>query len=76
MSDTINSKFTYYGFHIPSGENWVILAISKDFKKVCVAGWPPSIAELSDIKDLKIRSERTENERNYVLKTFGLNWML
>lgn len=34
--------------HVPSGEEWLILAVSADGTKVHPAGWPATIANASD----------------------------
>lgn len=71
----IKPNMTYYGTHIPSKEDWVIIGIDQDRGEVCVAGWPASIAKLSDIVDLEERGERTMDEREYVTKKFGVNFL-
>jgi len=66
---------TYYGYHIPSGENWLILGIDYDRGRVCAAGWPPSIANLSDMQNMEVNRPRTEKETEHVMKTFGHNFL-
>ena len=65
---------TYTGYHIPTGEDWLILGID-DRGRVCAAGWPPTIANLSDIQNLEVNRPRTEEETKYVIKTFGYNFL-
>lgn len=60
--------------HHPTDEDWLVLGVNGD--KICVAGWPPTIAEIKDCtllpqppmvwseKDLKYRDE-----------TFGSGWI-
>jgi hypothetical protein len=31
--------------HWPSGETWLVLGVSTDGRRVCIAGWPPTVAE-------------------------------
>lgn len=71
----IQKDWTYYGHHVPSNEDWVILGIDQLRGKVCAAGWPASIAELKDIVDLQPRSKRTLQEEVYVSKTFGVTFI-
>jgi hypothetical protein len=72
---SIKPSMTYYGTHIPSKEDWVILGIDQKRGEVCVAGWPATIAKLSDIVDLKERGERTMEEQIHVTKRFGVNFL-
>ena len=66
---------TYYGYHSKSGEDWVILGVDQKGKKVCVAGWPATIAELDDITNLVERSPRTLEEEVHVTKYFGVTFL-
>lgn len=65
----------YTGHHVPSGEDWVILGIDHLNKKVCAAGWPPTIGELKDVIDLQEFGDLTIQEQKYVTDTFGMNFM-
>ena len=62
---------TYIGHHIPTRETWLILGIDYKGGRVCAAGWPPSIANLSDIDELKAHRPRNEAEEKHVIKHFG-----
>lgn len=64
-------SYTYSGKHIPTGEEWHILDIDHKSQQVCVAGWPPTIAYLSDIENLTESRPRTIKEENHIRKTFG-----
>lgn len=66
---------SYYCQHYPSRERWVILGISKDFKKVCVAGWPPTIANANDCELWEVAKDLTEKELEYRQKEFGSCWL-
>ena len=66
---------TYTGHHIPTGEEWLILGIDYKSRRVCAAGWPPSIANLSDMDNMKVRGPRTEEETAYTIKQFGQNFL-
>ena len=65
----------YYCQHYPSRESWVILGISKDFEKVCVAGWPPTIANAEDCELWEIGRDLTDEELKYREKEFGSGWL-
>lgn len=64
----------YYGHHIPSGEDWLILGVDEK-GRVCAAGWPPTIGKLSDIEGLELCGERTQEEEEYVIKHFGKSFL-
>ena len=61
--------------HIPTGEEWFLLGVNKEKDRVCVAGWPPTIANMSDCIELDdpVR-ELTEDELVYRSKKFGDSW--
>lgn len=60
--------------HGPTGEEWVLLGVNKEKNRVCVAGWPPSMAYLSDCELIVKGNGITEHERQYRDKEFGPNW--
>lgn len=66
---------SYYCYHHPSSESWKIVGISKDFKKVCVAGWPPTIANANDCELWEVAGDLTEKELEYRQKQFGNDWL-
>lgn len=70
----IKANTTYYAKHTPSGEEWLLLGINQERNKVCVAGWPPTIAALSDCTDLEEASELTEKDLAYRNSKFGTDW--
>ena len=75
-SNFFQSGRKYYCKHDPSGEQWVIIGISHDFRKVCAAGWLPSIGELSDCSNWEIAGQLSEEEIKYRNKQFGTsNWI-
>lgn len=65
----------YCAQHIKFREKWVIIGISKDFKKVCVAGWPPTIAQADDFDNWQVAKDITEGELKYREKEFGDEWL-
>jgi hypothetical protein len=65
----------YIARHIPTGEKWYLLGIDSDRNKVCAAGWPATIANLSDMADFEERSALSTEEITYRDKTFGSNWI-
>ncbi len=66
----------YYCKHELSGEQWVVIGISYDYKEVCAAGWPPSIGELSDCSNWEMAGLLSEEEIEYRNKQFGIsNWL-
>jgi len=65
----------YYCQHYPTREPWVILGISKNLKKICVAGWPPTIANAEDCDCWEVVRDITEKELKYRNKEFGGGWL-
>ena len=66
---------TYYAQHMKFREEWVIIGISKDFKKVCVAGWPPTIAQADNFDNWQVAKDITEEELAHRKKEFGVGWL-
>lgn len=69
------SGFSYTCHHIPTNEDWHILGVDIKNGKVCAAGWPPSIAKISDCKDFEKTNELTGKELDYRNFQFGHNWL-
>lgn len=60
--------------HGPSGETWFLLGVNSKRGKVCVAGWPATVAELSDCT-LALKGSGIDNdEKLYRHKEFGGGW--
>lgn len=72
---TFEGGTVYYAHHVPSGEDWVLLGVDPKNNKVCAAGYPPSIAELSDCCRFEKRGPITFEERQYRVKVFGSGWL-
>lgn len=60
--------------HIPTGETWFIVGVNKKKNKVCVAGYPPTIAKLSDCVLVEEGSGIEEGHLQYRNKEFGYDW--
>ncbi len=69
------SGFSYTCHHIPTNEDWFILWVDVKNGRVCAAGWPPSIASISDCKDFEKSDKLTEEELKYRASKFGNNWL-
>lgn len=65
----------YYCQHIPSREPWVILGISNSKKRVCVAGYPPTIANAEDCDNWEVARDITDKELQYRTNQFGGGWL-
>lgn len=62
-------------FHDPTQEEWFVLGVSPEGDRLCIAGYPPTIANTSDCKLVKeCKRSLTDNEINYRHKTFGSGW--
>ena len=67
---------TVYSAHYdPYNEGWTILGVSKDGKKVCTAGHPPTIALLRHCSNLQELRPATEAELNYRKIMYGTEWL-
>lgn len=74
-NEGLSSKHVvYYGHHKPTGEDWLILGIDRDGDRVCAAGWPPTIAKLSDCENVMIARPMTVQELRHREMQFGNNW--
>ena len=62
-------------YHRPSRETWLVLGVNYKKGKLCVAGWPPTMAKISDCELVEKGSrELTEEELKHREKEFGMNW--
>ena len=75
IQSAIESGFSYSGHHVPTGENWHILGINVEKNQVCVAGWPATIAKLTDIRNLEKSRPLTDDEMDHRVKRFGTDWI-
>lgn len=62
-------------FHKPSEEEWFVLGVCESQDKLCVAGWPPTIADVSDCEFREHSRPVTADEIDYRTKTFGSNFI-
>lgn len=60
--------------HIPSGEEWTLIGVNEKKNQVCAAGYPPSIAKLSDCELVEEGIGITRLELLYRIKEFGYDW--
>lgn len=60
--------------HKPTGEEWYLLGVNKERNRVCVAGWPPTMADLSDCELVKKGSGISKTELEYRREQYGYNW--
>lgn len=77
MSNTLKDVFkpnhSYYAHHVPTGEDWVILAVNQESGKCFAAGWPHTVAEISDCVNWKLRAGLTHQEELHV-KEYFFKW--
>jgi hypothetical protein len=57
--------------HVPTGENWYLLGVSKVKNKVCIAGYPPTIAQLDDCIEIEEGQGLAKRKRNIETKNLG-----
>lgn len=60
--------------HKPTQERWFVLGVNKENNRVCIAGYPPTQAYLSDCELLHSGSGINQHEREYRNKEFGISW--
>lgn len=68
------SMYSHTCKHIPTGEEWYLLGIDVKGNRVCAAGYPPTIGELSDCVDIEEAHPLTEEELVHRIKHFGCTW--
>ncbi len=69
------SGFVYTALHKPTGEYWYLLGIDIEGNRVCAAGWPPSIGNLSDCDEFCQCDKLTADEVEYRAAKFGYRWL-
>lgn len=72
MSYKPNTAYTC--LHIPTGEEWFLLGISEKKNRVCAAGHPPSMGNLSDCENIVEIRPLGEDEIKYRNAQFGQDW--
>jgi len=71
----LKAGFSYSCDHFPTNQTWHIIGINLITKKVCAAGFPPTIANLEDCFNFKNETLLTEKEIKYRNKEFGSGWI-
>ena len=66
---------TYHVKHVPSGEEWHILGVSKNGQEACAAGYPPSIGEVADMTSWSEAGMISKEAKEYRDRTFGERWL-
>lgn len=61
---------TYTADHKPTGETWRIVGIDEKENRVCAAGWPPTIAKLSDCENFRDPMPITDDELEFRYRYF------
>lgn len=75
MKLKFESNTAYYCKHRPTGEEWLVIGVSTDGKKVCAAGYPPSIADVSDCEAFTPVGPLTKDQLDHRLCHFGKAWI-
>ena len=71
----LEGGYSYFCHHQTTGEEWYLLGIDLKGNRVCAAGWPPSIAKLSDCCNFRRYLPLTPEELEYRESRFGCNWI-
>ena len=66
---------TYNATHKHTGERWYLLGVDIYFGNVCAAGWPASMAKISDFTDVSFHAELTQEEFEHRKNKFGRGWL-
>lgn len=61
-------------FHMPSGETWYVLGVNSARGLLCAAGWPPTIANLTDCSLVERGNGLDSDDLALRRKNFGLGW--
>ncbi len=67
--------FIYTCLHIPTNENWYVLGVDPSRDRLCVAGYPATMAKISDCTNFVKLKEITDEELAYRRKAFGTTWI-
>lgn len=70
LDDVFQTGYALEADHIPTGETWLILAVHRESGKCFAAGYPPSIAEIADCYNWKLREPLDEQERIHIKRHF------
>ncbi len=60
--------------HKPTGERWYVLGVNHKTGKLCVGGWPYTVANISDCSLEEHRNGITDLERISRTRMFGTGW--
>ena len=67
--------FIYTCLHVPTNEEWYVLGVDPKGDRLCVAGYPATIAKILDCTNFEKLKEISEDELSYRNKSFGSNWI-
>lgn len=71
-NDQIHAGDTVY--HKPSRETWVVLGVQYSTGRLCVAGWPHTIADIADCNLTERGNGITDEYRTARTQMFGTGW--
>lgn len=60
--------------HKPTGEEWYVLGVNYTRGKLCVAGWPHTVAEIEHCQLTERGIGITDEERESRRQMFGGGW--
>jgi len=60
--------------HTPTGEHWHIIGVNREKNLVCVAGYPPTVANLSDCMEIIEGQGIKKAVLEYRIDEFGTDW--
>ena len=60
--------------HAPCDENWYVLGVNYTTGRLCVGGWPHTIAEIADCTVVEKGTGITEEEVRGRQRMFGGGW--
>lgn len=70
LNQVFKTGHTLTCHHIPTGENWLILAVHRESGKCFAAGYPPTVAKISDCTDWELAHPLEKEEISHIKKHF------
>jgi hypothetical protein len=64
----------YTVYHRPTGELWYVIGTDWIENRICVAGWPPTIANIADCVFLSLDRALSKDEILHRHRAFGGGW--
>lgn len=70
LDEVFKPRHSYKAKHAPSGETWLVIAVNRKKGKCFAAGWPHTIAQISDMVDWEVQGPLEPDEIEHNEKRF------